>query len=464
MSITLETPPNEVKVASKVPTLTEFNPYLVPYQIDVISLIRQEYNYNLGPLEILLSGSVGSAKSLLLAHLIVTHALMFPGAGILVGRRVQRDGLNTIWQMILKHYPEFRQYWKKSPGHTITLPNGSIIYLVSWDKGDFEKFRSYELSMAVIEELTENKSVDMITEIRARLGRAQGVSENVLICATNPSGPSHPAHEYFIENQSESRRVFYSKTADNPFLPAWYTESLRKSLDKKQAMRLLEGLWVEIDQERVYYEYDDSKVFRDTTYKWDYRYPLDLFFDFNNSKAGKPMSVGAGQYINGKYHIAKTWIIAGMRTLDMMDQLAYDGFLDMPFKEIRVFGDAAGKHSDTRSNKSDWELIENFLANYERKDEKPLSYVVEVPMSNPPIKLRHNLINGCFRNTYGETSLYIYKEAKDAARGFRLTQLIEGANLKEDDSLREQHITTAIGYYVYRNKFLSEDIAELVIS
>ena len=59
-----------VQVASKVPTLTEFNPYKVPYQIKVLSLIRQEYNYNLGPLEILLSGSVGSAKSLLLAHII----------------------------------------------------------------------------------------------------------------------------------------------------------------------------------------------------------------------------------------------------------------------------------------------------------------------------------------------------------------------------------------------------------
>jgi hypothetical protein len=389
---------------------------------------------------------------------------MYKGAGILVGRRVLRDLKNTIWQMILKHYPELRKYWNKSDT-TIRLPNGSIIYGVSYDKGDYEKFRSYELSMAVIEELTENKNIDMITEIRARLGRAQGVPENVLICATNPAGPSHPAHEYFIEGQSETRRVFYSKTSDNPFLPAWYTDSLRKSLDKRQAMRLLEGLWVEIQQEQVYYEYDDSRVYRDYEYKWDYSLPLDLFFDFNNSKAGKPMSVGAGQVDRyGRFHIAKTWIIAGMRTLDMLDQVAFDGYLDRPFKEVRLFGDASGKHGDTRSNKSDWELIENFLANYQRKDEKPISYILEVPQSNPPIKLRHNLMNGCFKNANGYTSLFIYKEAKDAAKGFRLTQLIEGANLKEDDSLREQHITTAIGYYVYRVKTYDRELEALVIS
>lgn len=466
-------PKELVKVASAVPQLHEFNPYLVPYQISVISLIRQEYNYNLGPLEILLSGSVGSAKSLLLAHIIVTHMLMYPGAGVLVGRRVLKDGKNTIWAMILKHYPEFRKYWNKS-NNTIQLPpwkdengverQGSIAYLVSWDKGDYEKFRSYELSLAVIEELTENKTVEMLTEIRARLGRAQGVPENLLICATNPAGPSHPAYEYFMENLSESRRVFYSKTKDNPFLPDWYTASLRKSLDKRQAMRLLEGLWVEINQEKVYYEYEDDRVYRDYNYKWDYSLPLDLFFDFNNSKAGKPMSVGAGQYKDGKYHFGKCWIIPGMRTLDMLDQVAFDGFLDKPFPEFRFFGDASGKHGDTRANKSDWDLIENFIANYIPKRGGQLSYVMEVPLSNPPIKLRHNLMNGCFRNTYGETTFYIYKEAKDAAKGFRLTQLIEGANLKEDDSLREQHITTAAGYYVYRNKLLTEDIAALVIS
>ena len=234
-----------VDVAASVPKLQEFDPYRVPYQIKVLALIRREYNYQLGPLEILLSGSVGSAKSLLLAHIIVTHALMFPGAGILVGRRVHRDMKNTIWAMILKHYPDFKPYWNRSDT-TIRLPNGSIIYGVSWDKGDYDKFRSYELSLAVIEELTENETIDMIHEIKMRLGRAQGVSENLLICATNPDSPSHPAHEYFIDNASESRRVFYSTTEDNPFLPKWYIESLKKTLDPKMAERMLYGKWLEL--------------------------------------------------------------------------------------------------------------------------------------------------------------------------------------------------------------------------
>jgi hypothetical protein len=452
-----------VQVASAVPTLTEFNPYLVPYQIEVIKLIRSDYNYNLGPLEILLSGSVGSAKSLLLAHIAVTHALLYPGAGILVGRRVHSDMKNTIWAMILKHYPDLKKYWNKS-NTTIILPNGSIFYGVSWDKGDYDKFRSYELSLAIIEELTENDTMDMVTEIRMRLGRAQGVGENLLLCATNPDAPSHPAYVYFIENASDTRRVFYSKTKDNPFLPAWYTDSLRKTLDHKQCLRMLEGLWIEINRDNVYYAYEDENNYIDRDYVWDLTKPLDLFIDFNNSKSGKPMSIGAGQYINGQYHLGKTWIIPGMRTLDMMDEIANDGYLDKPFPLIRFFGDASGRHGDTRSNKPDWDLIENWISNHRPKHRPALEFEIEVPAANPQIKARHNLINGLCRNDLKQSNLFIYKEAKDLGKGLRLTQLKKDSKLIENDSLREQHITTALGYYCYRNDILTRDIDTLVIS
>jgi hypothetical protein len=227
---------------------------------------------------------------------------------------------------------------------------------------------------------------------------------------------------------------------------------------------MLQGQWIEINKDNVYYAYEDSNCLLDKSYQWDYKYPCDIFIDFNNSKSGKPMSIGAGQYINGKYHFAKTWIIAGMRTLDMMDEMAHDGIFDMPFTMFRFFGDAAGRSQDTRSNKPDWDLIENFIANYRPKNKPYLEYEIEVPQANPAIKARHNLINALCKNDLGETNLFIYKEAKDLAKGFRLTQLKENARLIEDDSLREQHITTAAGYYCYRNDMLTRDIAALVIS
>lgn len=458
---------SDVTVASSVPLLNEFDPYKVPYQIKVLSLMRQEYNYNLGPLEILLSGSVGSAKSLLLAHAISTHVRFNPGAGVLLGRRTLKDLKNTIWNLMLRHDPFLRNYWNKSD-MTIRLPNKSIIYGMSWDDGNYDKFRSYELSFAGIEEGTENQEQDFYNEIRLRIGRAQGVRENVMITCTNPDSPDHWMYDYFINQQGESRKVFFSKTDDNPFLPAWYKNSLRKTLDPKLALRMLEGQWIEINQDRVYYNFEDDRNYVPSPYIFNYSLPLDIMFDFNNSKAGKPMSVAVGQYHGGRYHIARSWILKGMRTLDMMDELADSGLLDKPFPRFRFFGDATGRHGDTRSNKSDWDLIENFIANYKPKVDhrSRCEYEIEVPRSNPAIKARHNLVNNLCLNASStgiRTRLLVYEDAKDVAKGFKLTKLVEGANLKEDDNLREQHITTACGYYFWRNEQITQDIAPVVI-
>jgi hypothetical protein len=227
---------------------------------------------------------------------------------------------------------------------------------------------------------------------------------------------------------------------------------------------MLEGLWIEINRDNVYYAYEDENNYIDRDYVWDLTKPLDLFIDFNNSKSGKPMSIGAGQYINGQYHLGKTWIIPGMRTLDMMDEIANDGYLDKPFPLIRFFGDASGRHGDTRSNKPDWDLIENWISNHRPKHRPSLEFEIEVPAANPAIKARHNLINGLCRNDLKQSNLFIYKEAKDLGKGLRLTQLKKDSKLIENDSLREQHITTALGYYCYRNDILTRDIDTLVIS
>lgn len=450
------------ETVSSIPKLNEFDPYKIKSQISAISLLRQDYDYSLGPLELMLSGSVGSSKSLLACHIISTHVRLNPKAGVLLGRRTLKDLKNTTWDMLLQHDPFLRKYLNKSE-MKISLPWGATIYGTSWDDGNFDKFRSYALSLGVIEELTENDEMDFYREIRMRIGRAKA-NEYAMIALTNPDSPHHPAHEYFIENQSPSRRVIYSRTEDNPFIPKWYIDSLKRDLPEKLCRRMIYGEWVELDNERIYFAYQDEYNFINEEYKWDFRLPLDIMFDFNNSKAGKPMSVGVGQFKDGKYHIAKTFIISGMRTLDMCDEIVDDGLFDLPFPLVRAFGDATGKHSDTRSNRSDWDLIEGFLANHITNSGKRIEYEIEVGVSNPPIKYRHNTLNGLFRNALGQSHIFLYLGAKEACKGFRLVQYKEGAKLIEDQTLREQDITTAIGYWICRHRMTNEDIAPLVIS
>jgi hypothetical protein len=108
---------------------------------------------------------------------------------------------------------------------------------------------------------------------------------------------------------------------------------------------------------------------------------------------------------------------------------------------FRIFGDASGKNNDTRSKRSDYDIIEDYLKN-------KIRYQMKVPKSNPPIRKRHNLVNAMCKNDKKVVRLFVYKDAPEADKGFRLTKLLPKANYVEDDSFRFQHITTAIGYWI----------------
>jgi RecG-like helicase len=131
----------EFEKTTSTPRLTEFDPRKVPFQIDVIKHVRKVHLYNQGPCELMLSGSVGSAKTILAAHLVATHVLHNSGAQVVVMRRTLKDLKATFWRVLLTHFPEMNSWLNKSEMR-ITLPNGSIIYGLSYDDGRFDKFRS----------------------------------------------------------------------------------------------------------------------------------------------------------------------------------------------------------------------------------------------------------------------------------------------------------------------------------
>lgn len=428
-----------------IPAVTELDPYVIPWQGRLVDDVRANFDYSLGTHECLLSGSVGSAKSVIMAHLAVTHCLFYEKARVLVTRRSRPDLEETIWNEILDHIEgcltEGVDYVVNRAKLKISfLKTGSEIITKTFADGRIKKFRSLILSMAIIEELTENDDMEFYKEIRMRVGRATHVPEHIMIAATNPGAPDHPAHQYFIENQDDPlRHVYFSITSDNPFLPPTYIEGLKKTLSPREARRMLYGEWVELTKDVVYYNYKSEVNFVKQKRQLDPSYPIDMMFDFNIA-AGKPMSAAVGQFINGVFHVIKTFIVPGARTLDIMHEMDYYGVF--AHKTLfRVYGDASGRNNDTRSIRSDYDVIENFLKNKVR-------YQMQVPKSNPPIRKRHNLVNAMCSNESGEVSFKLYAEASDADKGFRLTKLRQNANYIEDDSFEFQHVTTAIGYWI----------------
>jgi hypothetical protein len=443
-------------------TLQLFNPKDIPYQIKVVNLIRRDWDYSKGNPEILLSGSYGSAKSILMAHLAVTHCLFNPKARVLLARKALPDLKDTIFKEIIEHIEEDLvegdDYRVNNQAAKIIFKNGSEIISRSWSDKKYNKGRSLKISFLVFEELTENNEEDKqaFMTMKARLRRLTHVKENVLIAATNPDDPTHWVYKYFFDKSKDTRFVFKSVTTDNPFLDPIYIQQLKDDLDPLSAKRYIYGEWVSLYKDRVYYNYDPDRNFINKDYVVNKAFPIDIMHDFNIGK-GKPMSSCVGQNINGVFHVYKVFHVEGSRTLGILEDMMAEGVF-IKGMNVRIFGDASGDSNDTRSKLTDYDIIEKFL------NDNGINFEREVPLSNPPIRSRHNKVNATFMSESGKVRYYQYKGTEWLSEGWITTKLSKGSSNIEDDSNPNQHATTAVGYWITRSEIIDGGFSNVVIS
>lgn len=427
------------------PTLAEFVP--LPMQAKILKDIAS-FDYSLGTHEILLSGSLGSAKSIVLAHIGIRHCIENEYAGCLIARRALPDLKDTLYKKIIEHMGSVNPYYFKAQDSIarIKFRNGSNIIARSWADKHYLKLRSLELSHALIEELTENEEPDPYMELFPRVGRLPHINKPIVISATNPASPSHWAYKHFIEpnlggNKHPTRHVYYSRTEDNPYLPTSYIEQLKRDLDPKLARRMLYGEWIELTKDVVYYSYDSSRQYSKDTWKPRDNTTIQLSFDFNIG-VGKPLSAVLMAYEDDAFHVFSEVVIHGARTADALDEMFARNLLK-PGRLYEIDGDAAGKARSTSSHRSDYDIIRD------RLDREGISYVYKVRASNPPVRTRHNIVNAYCLNEHGQTRLFIHN-CPTADKGLRLTELRKGSNYIENDDNEWQHISTAIGYAIVR--------------
>lgn len=459
---------------TSVPTFFSFNPAFIPYQYRVVYDVKERFFKSSDePHYILLSGSIGSAKSVLMAFLAIKHCTEFAGARCMLGRKALPDLKDTIFQTILEmlagSFTEGVDYWVRHDRGYIKFSNGSEVISRSWHDKKYKKFRSLLLSMIVIEELTENDAKDweFFTECIGRLGRLPHIPENLFIAATNPDDPSHPAHKEFIEGSVKqdyyaqkdgNTHVYYSLTEQNPFLKSWYIENLKKKYSAKMIRRLLYGEWLYINTDVIYYEYNPEEHLTKEGLQVNKKLPLRLSFDFNIAK-GKPMSSCIFQFNRDakntsfqtrRFKFFDEVAIEGARTRSACEEWAGKGWFDLPHNpKIIVHGDATGKKGDSRGDQSDYDIIEKYLANYVRQDGKELDYEIEVPNENPRIRDRHNITNGQLKNANNDIAVAIDYDCTLIKAGFANTRLKENAGYTEDQTTEGQDMSTAATYGIH---------------
>lgn len=445
---------------TSTPSFFDFDPTIIPFQAEVIHDIDFGFDWSAGVHELLLSGSVGSAKSLLGAHLAVKHCLKYSNARFLIARRALPDIKDTIYKKIIEHLSgrglvEGVDYFPKDNTADIYFKNGSQIISKSWADKKYYKLRSLEFSAGLIEEAVENKGDDWaaIKEVRQRIGRLPHIKENFLLFLTNPDSPSHPLYKEFFTESNPRRKIYFSLTEQNPFLPKTYIQNLKETMTEKEARRMLKGEWLEVDKDRIYYAYDSNFNYKKEIYSIRGDLPVGLSFDFN-IRANKPMSCSIDQYhpATDEFHFFDECVVYGARTETLLEEIQSRGMFDLPVK-FEIYGDATGRSGSSKSKYSDYEIIEDFLKKVRTKTGQPLSYELLVPRSNPPVRERHNIMNRYFHNANDRRRLFVYEKAKTLHTGFQLVSLAKGADYIENQDIEGQDITTAAGYrVVYKEK------------
>lgn len=425
------------------PNLSGFIPF--GYQRDVLRFL-EHFDYAIGTPEILLSGSVGSAKSILMAHIAIRHCIENPGARIAIGRRSLPDLKKTLFAEILEHLVdsliEGQHYKARRNTGELDFCNGSQIISITWGDKRWAKFRSLKLSGIMIEELTENEDEfePGFKILKARLRRIPGIRQNFLLSATNPGEPDSFWYNYFIEGSKRfpTRFVFYSITTENKYLDPIYIDQLKQDYSVLEAERYLEGRWISIGGKGIYHAYAESRNLVATPYVPDKRHPLRLTFDFNVAD-GKPASCAVFQYIRGFWHFYGESVIDGANwCLDNLDDLHANGYFE-GFQKFYVYGDASGRAKSSNSLYSNYELIDGWFR------QRKMICQLEVPRSNPPLVTRWTTVNALCQNAKQEVRLYVHDTCPTLNMGMKLARKKEGTAL-EDDTKRYQHITTALGY------------------
>jgi hypothetical protein len=440
------------------PTINEFDPRHIPFQTQVLRDIRN-FDYSKGTHEILLSGSVGSSKSILACHIAALSMIENRGAHVGLGRLSMPALKGTIFKDLTDHVSPLPFKVTDNTAKMEFKPTNSRLTSFSWSDKKYLKFRSHVFNVFIYEEGTENDTDDSYKEIVSRVGRMNHIDQKLIVVCTNPGAPSHWLYERFIgDNNSDRRHVYYSKTKDNPFLPPSYIDDLRRNFSPKEARRMLHGEWIEINEEVIYYEYDRDIHFTDERYEINERFPVWWSHD-QNLADGKPMSSVFFQRIGDTFHFFDEIVIQGARTLDVCEEAKDRGLLECN-RKIIITGDAAGRARDTRSMGDDYSIIRRFVNNCGSNAE----FDVCPPLQNPPIRKRHNTVNAYLKNDLGQHRIKVYGKCKTLDKGFRLTKLRPGASYIEDDSPRApwQHVTTAAGYGILKALRYNEESSALL--
>lgn len=370
-----------------------------------IPFLSEESRYNV------LWGGAGSGKSVAAAQKIILRCLSETGTPnepfehrIAIIRKYKTSIKNTIYAQIkavLKQMGILDFVSCNDSYLNFKFYNGAEIFCMGLD--DPEKIKSLLITSTWCEEASELEEGDF-NQIDLRL-RGEMPYYQQHIITFNPISQDHWIKKKFFDNKGGSDMVYtmHSTYMDNLYNGKEYAKVLeqRYKYDENMYRIYVKGEWGIIRTGSEYYFNFKHERHVNHNVKFIPDHPLHISFDFNVNPyisatiyqiIKKPLTNGKSFYfVNCIDEFALT---NPYNTTERLCEYIINKYKDKMNRGVFIYGDASGRNKTTRSNISDYDIIEFAFAKYMSNNS------MLVPKANPMIKKRRNFINKLLYGSY----------------------------------------------------------------
>jgi len=376
---------------------------------------------------IIIISSIRSGKSLSLINEIIKdswNASMPSDTGNLVCAPYYRQTEEILEQPIVEKLQRcgLLQEHNYSKHRTI-LKNGNKIYFRSLD--NYDSIRGLNVWNAYVDEgaMVSREAIDVV---RGRLLTHNGK----LVIASTPKGFNNYLYEdYFAPNSTKSFTRIKYNLRDNPLITEEAIFELRSNYDEKTAQQELDGEFVALTENAVYYAFSDNNI-KPLPQPDRYAYKLYVGVDYN---------IGINAYVvcqkinNIIYVYDEGYGSATTSDLGRDIVSKYD-----PINLI-VIDDTSGNSRQQADGVTNRQVLQQCgIRN------------ISSNTSNPKREARFANTNAWLKNALGKNRLFIDPKCKKLIAELREYTYKKNSVETDDRYGKVGHLTDALGYVVYQ--------------
>lgn len=390
----------------------------------------------------ILMGGAGSGKSIVAHQKILIRLTTESNHRFLAIRKVKTTIRSSVYQLfsdLIQFMGLNREFLiNKTEMRFTHLLTGNEIICAGLD--DPEKIKSIAgITGVLIEEATELEERDF-NQLELRV-RGETANYKQFTLCFNPIDENHWLKRRFFDKSDPDVYSLKTTFRDNVFLNEEYKRHLTERVSANENLYKIYvlGEWGRANPGGEFYKsFKFSKHVKEIEINTSL--PIHVSFDFNVNpyitctlwQLSNKSLYNVGEICNESPnnttpHLCRT-LISWLRTKGIMQNGLF------------IYGDASGKHKDTRSEKgyNDFDIIKNELAEC-----KPTMRVADL---NPPVVMRGNFINSVFESNFDGIEIVINNKSTNLIADLcNVKQASDGTKLKQKTKDSE----TGVSYEKY---------------